>query len=433
MSVVAFGPVEEPVRQQIENCQRGEDGAPAVLCADNHLGYSMPIGGVVGYEGFVSPSAVGYDIACGNCAVRTDLLAANISRSAVMDEIWKTLSFGMGRKNAEKVDAPVLDEIAECAHPFQCGIAQMAAQQLGTVGSGNHYVDLFEDAEDGALWVGVHFGSRGFGHKTATWALEQMGRKDDSMMAAPVLIPISSELGQLYIDGMERAGRYAYAGRNWVVDRVLALLGAQATDRIHNHHNFAWLEEHNGRALWVHRKGATPAFPGQRGFVGGTMGDSAVILEGIDGDVSRSALYSTVHGAGRVMSRTKAAGKQKITKQWSCGQRSCKRHGNGWPMREFSRGKEGSLPICPECGGKLHPVTTTVQVTDGAINWSDAQREMRAKGIELRGAGPDEAPGCYKRLTEVLDYHAGTVRIQHILNPIGVAMAGRDEYDPFKD
>jgi tRNA-splicing ligase RtcB len=100
----------------------------------------------------------------------------------------------------ERVESPVLDEIAECAHPFQKGLAQMAAQQLGTIGSGNHYVDLFEDEADGALWIGVHFGSRGFGHKTATWALERAGTKDDSMMAPPVVIPTTSELGALYLD-----------------------------------------------------------------------------------------------------------------------------------------------------------------------------------------------------------------------------------------
>lgn len=428
-----FGPIDDNVREQIENCQAAEDGAVAVLCADNHLGYSMPIGGVVGYEGLVSPSAVGYDIACGNCAVKTNLPAHAISRVAVMDEIWRVLSFGMGRKNAEKVEAPILDEIAECGFGFQRNLAQMAAQQLGTIGSGNHYVDLFEDADDGALWVGVHFGSRGFGHKTATWALEQAGTKNDSMMAPPVVIPAASELGALYIDGMERAGRYAYAGRDWVVNRVLTILGATGVDYIHNHHNFAWREAHGGRELWVHRKGATPAFPGQRGFVGATMGDAAVILEGVESAESVEALYSTMHGAGRVMSRTKAAGKTKTVKEWRCGQRDCKRHESGWPMREFNRGEHGSLPACPECGAKLRPHTTVTQVSEGLIDFGAAKADLKAKGIELRGAGADEAPGCYKRLTEVLAYHAGTVRVLHTLVPIGVAMAGRDEFDPFRD
>jgi tRNA-splicing ligase RtcB len=389
VSLVTFGPVEAPVLEQIENCRRVESGAPAVLCADNHLGYSMPIGGVVAYRDHVSPSAVGYDIACGNCAVRTDALAKDIHVKKVMDDIWRDLSFGMGRKNDFRVDHPVLDEIASCNFGLQKSMAKMAAQQLGTIGSGNHYVDLFEDTADGALWIGVHFGSRGFGHKTATWALEKAGSKNDSMMAPPVTIPISSELGQQYIDGMERAGRYAYAGRDWVIDHVAGIIGAKVTDRIHNHHNFAWRETHSGREYWVHRKGATPAFPGQKGFVGGTMGEPAVILEGVQSPQNTRALFSTVHGAGRVLSRTQAAGKRNR-----------------------------------RTGDVIKP---------GLVNFDAVRARMRAAGIELRGAGADEAPECYKRLSEVLDYHAGTVKVLHTLKPIGVAMAGADVFDPFKD
>jgi len=351
----------------------------------------MPIGGVVGYEHHVSPSAVGYDIACGNCAVRTDMPAGAIDRRRVMDDIWRVLSFGVGRKNAERVEHPILDDIAECHHPVQRGLAGTAASQLGTIGSGNHYVDLFEDEADGALWIGVHFGSRGFGHRTATWALERAGAKAQGMMAPPAVIPLKSELASLYIDGMERAGRYAYAGRDWVVDRVLRLIGAKAIDRVHNHHNFAWLEEHRGRKLWVHRKGATPAFPGQRGFVGGTMGEPAVILRSREASQSAAALYSTVHGAGRVLSRTKAAGKFR---------------GWGRDRRRIER---------------------------GVVDFRAWQKTLAAAGIELRGGGADEAPECYKRLTDVLAYHGDTIEILHVLKPIGVAMAGEGEFDPFRD
>src|SRR5262249_2707169 len=146
-------------------------------------------------------------------------------------------------------------------------LKEMARDQLGTVGSGNHYVDLFED-EAGSVWIGVHFGSRGLGHKTATHFLKLPGGKD-GIHVAPAIVDPDSELGAQYVAGMELAGEYAYAGREWVVDRVRRILGAKVTDSVHNHHNFAWREEHEGRTLWVVRKGATPAFPGQRGFVGG--------------------------------------------------------------------------------------------------------------------------------------------------------------------
>jgi len=390
-SMKIFGPAEDRVQAQLARCQAIEKDAPAVLCADNHLGYSMPIGGVIGYADHVSPSAVGYDIACGNLAVRTDAIAREINVKAVMDDVWKAISFGVGRQNAERVDDPVIDAVGKSPIGFQRSLKDLAAAQLGTVGSGNHYVDLFEDEQDGRLWVGVHFGSRGLGHKTATWALEQAGAASDAMDAPPVVIPIASPLGEDYIAGMEIAGHYAYAGRRWVVGRVLRILGARAVDTIHNHHNFAWRETHDGRELWVHRKGATPAFAGQRGFVGGTMGEPAVILEGLDSPQSADALYSTVHGAGRVMSRRQAAGKFK-----------------GWGARR-------------------------VQLTPGAVDYDVVRLEIAAKGIELRGGGADEAPACYKRLPDVLDYHGGTIRVLHVLKPIGVAMAGPDVADPYKD
>src|SRR5436305_12121389 len=110
---------------------------------------------------------------------------------------------------------------------------------------------------------------------------------------------------------MTLAGEYAYAGREWVARKVTSLLGGEEVELVHNHHNFAWKETHGGTEYVVVRKGATPAFPGQKGFVGGSMGDNAVIIEGArhDSDRQRASLYSTGHGAGRVMSRTAAPGK----------------------------------------------------------------------------------------------------------------------------
>jgi tRNA-splicing ligase RtcB len=188
---------------------------------------------------------------------------------------------------------------------------------------------------------------------------------------------------------MRLAGRYAYAGRDWVCAEVARILGANILDEVHNHHNFAWKEQHGGEDYWVVRKGATPAFPGQRGFVGGSMGDISVVLEGVESEESQTALYSTIHGAGRVMSRTKARGKQ-----------------------------------------NYH---TKKVISPGLISREMMQEWVAGKGVELRGAGVDESPHCYKRLPEVLEHHAGTVRVLHTLTPLGVAMAGEDEIDPYKD
>ena len=116
------------------------------------------------------------------------------------------------------------------------------------------------------------------------------------MIVDPVFLEVASDLGSQYIAAMQLGGAYAYAGRDWVCSRVARLLGASIVEEVHNHHNYAWQEQHEGRILWVCRKGATPAFPGQRGFVGGTMGEMSVILEGVESPESGLSLYSTVHG-----------------------------------------------------------------------------------------------------------------------------------------
>jgi tRNA-splicing ligase RtcB len=313
--------------------------------------------------------------------------------SRVMDEIYARISFGVGRKNDEPVDHPVLDKIAETDFAPQRALRQLAANQLGTVGSGNHYVDLFA-GDDGNVWVGVHFGSRGFGHKTASGFLAlAQGRAFDArageagMDAPPTLLQVDSELGRSYIAAMELAGEYAYAGRDVVVDKVLEILGATALYEVHNHHNYAFRERHFDTDVWVIRKGCTPAFPGQEGFVGATMGEPSVILRGTDAPAGREMLYSTVHGAGRVMSRTRAAGKRR-------------------------RGK---------------------QIKPGEIDFAAVREELAGAGIELRGGAADEAPRAYKRLADVLAAHGDTIEVLHHLAPIGVAMAGAGTFDPYKD
>ena len=288
--ITVCGDVDERAVRQLERCAAAGDALRGVLCADGHVGYSQPIGGAVAYADYISPSGVGYDIACGNKAVRTDVLAADVrdDLAGLMDAIFERISFGMGRKNNEPVDHEVLDQIREATFAPQRQLLDLAAKQLGTVGAGNHYVDLFA-GDDGYVWVGVHFGSRGFGHKTASGFLAlaeglEFGARasEGEMDSPPKLLRIDSELGQSYIAAMELAGAYAYAGRDTVVAKVLEILGAEATYEVHNHHNFAWRERHFDTDVWVIRKGCTPAFPGQEGFVGATMGEPSVILRGAD-------------------------------------------------------------------------------------------------------------------------------------------------------
>ena len=399
-NIPVFGEHEANTLEQARLCARTADRF--ALMADGHLGYGVPIGGVIASESRISPTAVGFDIACGNKAVRLDMtgaeLRANIHR--IMDDIWSTLEL---RRRPEEPGTQRRLAVRERHHPgwfteAAKPLRQKANAQLGTIGSGNHYVDLFTDEQD-RVWIGVHFGSRGLGHGIATWFLKAAGAKD-GMMVDPVFFDVDSDLGAQYIDAMQLGGTYAYAGRDWVCSRVARLLGASIEEEVHNHHNFAWLEVHDGKQLWVCRKGATPAFPGQRGFVGGTMGEQSVILEGIAPDLSTAegreaaaeqsaSLFSTVHGAGRVLGRKMAAG------VFDRKTGACKREGL----------------VKPEMMN----------------DW------LQKSNVVLKGGGLDESPHCYKRLPEVLAAHASTIRILHTLTPVGVAMAGANEFDPYKD
>lgn len=380
---------------QMKNCMKtAHRGA---LMADHHLGYAVPIGGVVAYRDAISPSGVGYDIACGNKAILTDATLSDVKPyiSRIMDDIVKNISFGVGRNNNEPVEHELFDDPA-WELPMANELKRKAASQLGTVGSGNHYVDIFHD-ERQRIWVGVHFGSRGFGHGIATYFIKA-GGGIDAIHADPVLLGSQSELGQAYLHCMNLAGRYAYAGRDWVCQQVARIIGCNILEEVHNHHNFAWRETHEDEELWVVRKGATPAFPGQKGFIGGTMAEPAVIIRGVDSPESKMAMYSTIHGAGRVLSRRQAAGKKK----W-------KRH--------------------PETGSRK----TQLEPSGGLISREMMMEWVTRANVELRGAGVDESPHCYKRLSDVLQAHNNTITVDHILFPIGVAMAGANEYDPYKD
>jgi tRNA-splicing ligase RtcB (3'-phosphate/5'-hydroxy nucleic acid ligase) len=434
-TIKTFGEVDERSLRQLERCMAAGDAELGVLCADHHPGYSQPIGGGIAYEGYVSPSGVGYDIGCGNKAAQTELTRADLEAlggvETVMREITNRISFGMGVSAQERVDHPVLDKIRHADFRPQRPMIQLAANQLGTVGSGNHYVNLMED-EQGWIWVGVHFGSRGFGHKTASGFLalaegKRFGERavEGEMDSPPVLFEVGSELGESYIAAMELAGEYAHAGRDVVVAKVLEILGAESVHEVHNHHNFAWREEHLGRTYWVIRKGCTPARPGQEGFVGGSMGDDSVILEGIESEENERALFSTVHGAGRVMSRSQAAGRVRRRTVYACPVRGC----------EFSvpaRGYAGET--CPDHpDAKLRKCRTEQVVRPGVVDWPAVQSRLREQGIVLVGGGADEAPEVYKRLPDVLAAHGDTIRVKHTLRPLGVAMAGRDVHDPYKD
>ena len=350
-----FGQHEEGTLLQFEHMR--SQAKHAALMADGHVGYVMPIGGVAAYANRVSVVGVGFDIACGNAAIRTNLTLASFgdepraihnTLTAFADEIASTVSFGVGRKNTAD-DAPV--------------------------------------------------GSRGLGHTIASGFLA-LGQGEPWGARVPekeMLFDLADPIGHDYWHLMNLAGDYAYAGREWVARKVVSLLGGEELELVHNHHNFAWKEVHQGDEVIVIRKGATPAFPGQKGFVGGSMGDDAVIVQGLPTNkaseqvtaLQESALFSTVHGAGRVMSRTRAAGKRH------------RRSG-----RQLSRGE---------------------------VSPNMMKEWVKKKGVILRGGGVDESPHVYRRLPDVLQAQRGTVEVLHVLRPLIAVMAGDNELDPYKD
>lgn len=406
--MVKGNPIDKGAVTQMETCLEDECVRGGALCADHHLGYSMPIGGVVAYDkNHISPSGVGYDIGCGNKAVKTNVHKSELEDgeiTRIMDAIYSEIHFGMKPQHQYKSDAkshiqkveheifelPIWDEIGYLKNEPELMI-DLAKLQLGSVGSGNHYVDIFHD-EDDYLWVGVHFGSRGFGHKICTGFMNVSKNKNffdkpghEDMNANATILSLDSYVGQDYYECMKLAGAYAYAGRDVVCEKVLDILRAEPLEEIHNHHNFAWKETHDfgdyTEEVMVVRKGSTPAFPGQKCFIGGSMGDISVIAEGIDSEESKLLLHSTVHGAGRAMSRSKAAGKR--------------------------RWKKGKL----------------IKKTEGLISQEAMKSYLQRSNVVLRGGDVDEAPQAYKRIEDVLEQHKESLRVVHKLYPMGVAMA----------
>lgn len=370
-----FGEHDQSTIDQMRNCMTVGNVVAGALCADGHLGYAQPVGAVIAYEDHISISGVGFDIACGNMAVKLDAKYDDVKASAanILADIKANISFGVGRKNETPVEHVLFDDNDAWREADVEDYRQKARQQLGTVGAGNHYVDLFHD-EAGFVWIGVHFGSRGLGHSTATKYLKLAGGKD-GMHVAPAVVDARSEIGRRYIAGMELAGQYAYAGREWVVERVRQIIGGAVVHSVHNHHNYAWREKHAGRDCWVVRKGATPAWPGQEGFVGGSMGECAVIVRGSDAP-DTGLLRSTIHGAGRKFGRKQA-------------------------LKTFTR--------------------------------AEMDEWLQKAGVLVSGGDLDESPMAYKRLDDVLNFHKGTIDVLHRLKPFAVAMAGGDEFDPWKD
>ena len=291
------------------------------LMPDAHAGYGMPIGGVILCENAVIPNAVGVDIGCGVRAVKTGFNASAFDKQTlrkISDEIKKVIPVGFGvHQEPQQWDG--FEEYIETATNLGWGwftpdVFKRARRSLGTLGGGNHFIELQRDDGD-CLWVMIHSGSRNLGKQIADhyhkWAVELNGQYHSDIPTPDLaFLPDDSAVGQCYIEDMNFALTFAQANREFMMSAVLDSIEAITSDcpvlrggEIDVHHNYATIENHFGKNYWIHRKGATAAWIGDYGLIPGSMGTKSYV---VFGKGSKDSFSSCSHGAGRRMGRTAA-------------------------------------------------------------------------------------------------------------------------------
>jgi tRNA-splicing ligase RtcB (3'-phosphate/5'-hydroxy nucleic acid ligase) len=281
------------------------------LMPDTHLGYGMPIGGVMATQRVVVPNAVGVDIGCGVCAVKTSLTEIDLGTlKEVMNQIRSLIPLGMSRHKdpqdvrfMPKVDAPL---------PVVERQWDKALCQLGTLGGGNHFIEI-QRGGDGHIWIMIHSGSRNLGKQVADhYNKVAVAVNEKYFSRIPkewqlAFLPLDSEEGQSYVEEMNYCVDFAEANRKLMMDRIEGAL-FQATGCIFYRandvaHNYAIMEHHFGHNVMVHRKGATSAKQGELGIVPGSQGTASYIVMGLG---NPDSFKSCSHGAGRAMGRKEA-------------------------------------------------------------------------------------------------------------------------------
>lgn len=315
--------IEPGTTAQMENAMRLPVSVGGALMPDAHLGYGLPVGGVLATEGAVIPWAVGVDIACRMRLSVYDVLPDLIEdrRDELTEVLLRNTNFGAGSrfKEGRRPEHEVLEDPAWEATAFLRGLKDTGRAQLGTSGSGNHFVEwgIFEalgevEGEEafgpGRRYLALlsHSGSRGAGFKIANRysKIAKLRHPEmDKEVADLAWLDLASEEGEEYWLSMQLAGRYASANHAVIHDKVSRALGEEVLTKVENHHNFAWSERVGGREAIVHRKGATPAGRGVMGVIPGSMGTPGYVVRG-RGD--ERSINSAAHGAGRRMSRTQA-------------------------------------------------------------------------------------------------------------------------------
>ncbi len=300
------------------------------IMPDSHLGYGMPIGGVMATKGVVVPNAVGVDIGCGMCAVKTSLTTKDLTLDIlkkIMSEIRKVVPVGnnVGGRNKEKQSGMLMPAVGinidERRHTIYHQQYESALTQIGTLGGGNHFIEIQKDTED-SIWIMIHSGSRNLGFKVAKYYNDlaiKMNKRWYSCVPKEVelaFLPVNTPEYEEYMAEMKYCVDFALANRKLMMDRIIQVfinkglfnndfIGLQKTrdSFINIAHNYATMEHHFGINVLVHRKGATSARKGEIGIIPGSQGSKSYIVEGL-GNVE--SFMSCSHGAGRRMGRKQA-------------------------------------------------------------------------------------------------------------------------------
>jgi tRNA-splicing ligase RtcB len=342
------------------------------LMPDAHWGLGATVGSVIPTEAAVIPAAVGVDIGCGMVASRVDIAAGDLpdDLDPWLGALARAIPAGVGRGHDEPQVSEALDDLMAEAPVEDAKERRRAVEQFGSLGSGNHFVELCLDERD-RVWFVLHSGSRGIGNRLATRHIqrakglmkERMESLEDPDLA--YFVEGTPEFAE-YLQAMKWSQRYAFANRARMTDNGLDVIrglmgrGVEEVERINCHHNFTEQEEHGGRRLWITRKGAIRAGEGDRGVIPGSMGTSSYIVTGLGNEES---WQSCAHGAGRRMGRKEA-------------------------RRRFT-----GADLERAMGGRV---------------W----RRDQARALV------DEIPGAYKDIDEVMEAQKDLVRVDHVLHQV---------------
>ncbi|MDR1181113.1 MAG: RtcB family protein [Bacteroidales bacterium] len=287
------------------------------LMPDAHAGYGMPIGGVLATDNVIIPNAVGVDIGCGMCAVKTNVLAETLERkqlTTIMSGIRKLIPLGLDR-HKQRQDESLMPQNFDIDRMLIVKRQYLAAlKQIGTLGGGNHFIEM-QRSHDGFLWLMIHSGSRNFGLQVAEYynnAAKKLNAQYFSSIdpkAGLAFLPFASDEAHAYYKEMQYCTEFAFVSRHLMMERIKevvssTLSGVEYEPLINIAHNYAAWEEHFGQKVIVHRKGATSAKAGEIGIIPGSQGTKSYIVEGLG---NPDSFTSCSHGAGRVMSRKDAA------------------------------------------------------------------------------------------------------------------------------